>query len=59
MRSNRPQAKFCLKWDSNHLLINFFDPKSKSTYKLLEQNRFQQLKKDGKVQNRSILIENG
>ena len=28
MWSNRPQAKFCFKLDSNHLLIDFFDPKS-------------------------------
>ena len=30
MRSNHPQAKFCLKSYSNNLLINFFDPKSES-----------------------------
>ena len=28
LRSNRPQAKFHFKSDSNRLLINFFDPKS-------------------------------
>ena len=30
MRSNRPQAKFHLKSYLNRLLIDFFDPKSKS-----------------------------
>ena len=28
MRSNQPQAKFRFKSDSNHPLIDFFDPKS-------------------------------
>ena len=27
MRSNRPQAKFSFNSHSNHLLIDFFDPK--------------------------------
>ena len=26
MRSNRPQAKYCFKSDSNRLFVNFFDP---------------------------------
>ena len=46
MRSNQPQAKFRLKLDSNHLLIDFFAPKSES--ELLQRNRFQQLKKRSK-----------
>ena len=41
------KAKFCLKSDLNPLLIDFFDPKSESKYKLW------------KARNRSILIENG
>ena len=32
MRSNRPQAKFCLKSDSNHLLSDFFDPISAAQF---------------------------
>ena len=32
MQSNRPQAKFRLKSDSNHILIVFFDPISVAQY---------------------------
>ena len=52
MRSYWPQAKFHLKLDLNHLLIDFFDPKSKSKSSRLSW--FQQLKKDRKVWNWSF-----
>ena len=32
MRSNRPQAKFCFKLDSNRILVDFFDPISAARY---------------------------
>ena len=32
MRLDRPQAKFRLKSDSNHLLIDFFDPISAAQF---------------------------
>ena len=32
MGSNWPQAKFCLKSDSNHVLIDFFDPISAARF---------------------------
>ena len=54
MPSKQPQAKLCLKLYSNRLLINFFDLKSESSLR----NQFQELKKDCKAQNRSILIKN-
>ena len=49
MRSYTPQAKFCLKSYSKHLLIDFCDPEFTSNSS--RQNRFQQLKKDQKVCN--------
>ena len=43
---------------SNSLLIEFFDPNSSSESKLSRQNWFQQLKKDPKFWNLSIIIIN-
>ena len=58
IQSNQPQAKFRLKSDSNRLLI-VFNPKSESESESLQQKNFSSLKKDRKVQNQSISIENG
>ena len=58
MQLDGPSAKFCLKSDWNHHLINIFNPKSLLKSKLSWRNWFQQLKKDRKVWNWSILIKN-
>ena len=63
MQLNRPWAKFCLKTNLNHCLIDFFNANSWSLNKLSRQNwlylvRFIS-KKSIYIQNRSNLIKNG
>ena len=62
MRLNPPWAKFCLKLDSNRLLINFYDPIIAAGY--TRRNDSIQIwkrirsKKSIYINNQSKLIEN-
>ena len=55
MRFNQPKAKIHFKWDSNGLLIDFFDPNLSLDFETIPADG----KKIEKFNLRSILIENG